>query len=238
MGRIVSCTRSTDRLALALLLAASVSQAANVCDPTTGTNCAQVAAPGSGASTAKAISVAPTPKSTYGAGTALANSGVVVAAASAAPFACITGSASKTVILQRIYVSGATLTAVQYLAYLVSKYNSAASGGTAQAMTAVPYDSTSAAASASVTAYTAAPTAGSLVGVLSAKRTLAQATTAAAVGIPDVIEFDFRTTGETSGIYLRGTSQQVCVHFGAAPASAVTLSVRVEWTEQPTTLEP
>lgn len=239
MGFSKWTTRSTKALALALVFGLSA-QAANVCDPTVGTDCAQVIAPASGASTAKAVGFRPIPKSTYRGSTATAATGVVVVAASAAPFACIYGSATKTVIVQRMYLSGASATAVAYASYVVGKYSTAVTGGTATALTATPMDSNSAAASTTnLNVYTAAPTAGTLVGTVSVKRTLIQATTAVAAGVLDVIEFDFRTLGsETSGIYLRGTGQGACVNFGAAPATAVTLSYTVEWTEQATTLEP
>lgn len=239
MGFTKSAIRSISLVAL--FVAALPAGAANVCDPTTGTSCVQVDKPASGANTAGASLNRPATKSTYGAATKTAtDNGVVVAAASAAPFACIYGSATKTVILQRLFLSGGTLTAVAYNQYVVGKYSTAVSGGTATALAATPYDSNSAASSATnLNVYTAAPTAGNLVGTISAKRTLLQATVAAAAGIPDVIEFDFRTTGsETSGIYLRGTAQGVCVNFGVAPATAVTLAVRLEWTEQATTMEP
>lgn len=157
----------------------------------------------------------------------------VVAAASAAPFFIIQGSATKTIIVQRIIISGGTLTAVAYNSYSATKYSSAISGGTPVVLTAVPMDSTSAPATPNlVQVYTAAPTAGSLVGTLSAKRTLLQATTAAAAGIPDIVEFDFRAILETSGIVLRGVAQGLGVNFGAAPATAVTVSLVVEWTEE------
>lgn len=238
MGSSKFCIRWGSAL-IALLLTLPAA-AANICDPTTGTNCAQVAPPGSGANTKNAVGVRPLTKSTYRASTATAASGVVVAAASAAPFACIYGSGTKTVIVQRMYLSGGTLTAVAYASYVVAKYSTAVSAGTATALTATPMDSNNSAASVTnLNVYTGAPTAGTLVGTVSVKRTLLQATTAAAAGIPDIVEFDFRALGsETSGIYLRGTAQGVCVNFAAAPATAVTLSFSVEWTEQDTALEP
>lgn len=170
---------------------------------------------------------------TYRASTATAQSGVVVAAASAAPFFAIQGSATKTVTVHRIYVSGATTTAVGYLVYVLAKYSTAITAGTATALTKTPLDSTSAASTVNLcNVYTAAPTAGTLVGTLSTKRTLSQATVAAAAGIPDIVEFDFRTLGSpTSGIVLRGIAEGLALNFGAAPATAATVSVTVEWTE-------
>lgn len=158
----------------------------------------------------------------------------VVAAASTQPFFILQGSATKTIIVQRVYISGATLTAVQYLAYQARKHSTAITGGTATTLTQTPLDSTYGAGTSNLCqVYTAAPTAGTLVGTVSEKRTLGQATTAAASGIPDVIEFDFRTLGgEGHGVYLRGISEGFSIGFGTAPATAVTLSLSVEWTEE------
>lgn len=238
MGCIRSGIRSTS---LALLLLAGAAQAANVCDPTTGTDCVNVQIPASGANTTKALVTRTIGKSTYSASTATAASGVVVAAASAAPFFCIYGSATKTVIVHRAVVSGPTLTAVAYHAVVAAKYSTAPTGGTPTVLTQVPHDSNSAAGTASLAqVYTAAPTAGTLVGPIMTRRFLSQATTAAAAGIPDVnIEFNFNEgNNDTTGVYLRGTTQGLCLNFGAAPASAVTLSVAMTWTEQASTVEP
>lgn len=169
-------------------------------------------------------------KATYRAAT----NTTVAAASNAVPFFIIEGSNTKTVIVQRLVVSGITLTAVTYVAVQVNKYSSAISGGTPVTLTAVPLDSNSAAATVNtLQVYTAAPTAGSLVGVVAERRVLAQATTAAAAGIPPTIEFDFRTQGsENTGIYLRGTGQGLSLEYGAAPGGVTTLSVEVEWTEE------
>lgn len=169
-------------------------------------------------------------KATYRAATA----STVAAAASTQPFFIIQGSATKTIIVQRITISGASLTAVAYAAYQARKFSTAISGGTPVTLTQTPVDANSAAATANLCqVYTAAPTQGTLVGTIEEQRVLLQATTAAAAGIPDIVVFDFRTTGsENTGVYLRGTSQGLGIGFGAAPGSAVTLSVMVEWTEE------
>lgn len=158
----------------------------------------------------------------------------VVAAAGAAMFFVIAGSSTKTIIVQRIMVSGSTLTAVAYNSYVAEKWSTAPTGGTATTLTQVPNDANSAAATASLCqVYTVAPTEGTPIGPIACKRVLLQATTAAAAGIPDIVEFDFRTMGsENTGVYLRGTAQALSIAFGAAPASAVTVAVQVEWTEE------
>ena len=169
------------------------------------------------------------PKPTYRAATAA----VLVAAAGTAPFFLMYGSGTKTIRVQRIRISGLTLTAVAYLNINLAKYSTAASGGTPTALTQVPLDSSIGAATLSLcSGYTAAPTAGTKVGDVSAIRIMGQATTAAAAGIPDYIDFDFRTITGNEEIYLRGTTQGVGLYFNSAPATAVSMLLEVEWTEE------
>jgi hypothetical protein len=155
----------------------------------------------------------------------------VVAAAGDKIFALIEGDATKTIIVEKITLSGPTLTSVAYNSYAVRKFSSAASGGTATALTKTPLDSTFPASAAdTVQVYTAAPTEGTLVGTVACKRVLLQASTAAAGGIPDIVEFDF-TDLDGGGVILRGAAQGLGVGFAAAPASAVTLAVEIQWKE-------
>ena len=149
------------------------------------------------------------------------------------PFFLIEGSASKTIVVKRIAVSGLSLTAVAYLALNVCKYATSATGGTSTSAALVPTDSNfSAATAAFVKYYTAAPTAGTLVGTLATSRTLAQATVAVAAGLPRDFVFDFGDMPETKGIVLRGTTQGLGLVWATAPATAVTMAVDIEWTEE------
>ena len=156
------------------------------------------------------------------------------AAAGTAMFFVISGSASKTVTIQRVSMSCPTLTAVAYHNIVVEKWSTAPTAGTATALTKVPLDSNYAAATANlVQVYTAAPTEGTLVGTIGSQRFLSTATTANAAGTPpDKIEWDFRAHGGSSGVVLRGTAQCLSLAFCTAPASAVTMVVEVEWTEE------
>ena len=62
---------------------------------------------------------------------------------------------------------------------------------------------------------------------------MGQATTAAAAGISQFVDYDFREVGgETKAIVLRGTTQELGMYWETAPASAVTMHVEVEWTEE------
>jgi hypothetical protein len=169
-------------------------------------------------------------KATYRASTLTA---FVPAVTAARPIFLIEGSASKTITVKRISFSGASLTAVQYLSINVSKYSTAASGGTSTSAPMVPLDSNSAAATAAfVRYYTAVPTAGTLVGDIASVRFLAQATTAAAGGPTFAYTFNFGDITESGGVVLRGTSQGLALSFPTAPASTITLSADIEWTEE------
>ena len=149
------------------------------------------------------------------------------------PWFLIEGSASKTVTVKRIAVSGATLTAVAYLTVNVVKFSTAASGGTATSAPMVPMDSTFPAATAAfVKYYTAIPTAGATIGSIATNRCLFQATVAAAAGLTRDYVFDFGDMPETKGIVLRGTSQGLGLVWPVVPASTATIAVDIEWTEE------
>ncbi len=149
------------------------------------------------------------------------------------PWFLIEGSASKTIIVKRIAVSGSTLTAVAYLAVNVVKFSSAASGGTATSAPMVPMDSNFPAATAAfVKYYTAVPTPGATIGSIATNRCLFQATVAAAAGLTRDYVFDFGDMPETKGVVLRGTTQGLGLIWPVVPASTVTLAVDIEWTEE------
>jgi hypothetical protein len=160
-----------------------------------------------------------------------ATASTVVAPADPTTFFLLEGSATKDVIVRKITVSGATLTAVAYNSYVVEKFSTASAGGTATNLTKTPLDSKFAAATAaSCKVFTAAPTEGTLVGTIACRRVLLQATTAAAAGIPDMVTFDF-TDLDGGGVILRGVAQGIGLALGDDPATAVTVGVEVEWQE-------
>lgn len=147
------------------------------------------------------------------------------------PFFNIIGSATKTVVVTKIIVSGLTMTAVGYYPVNVEKLSTASTGGTSTTLVATRLDSSSVAPTAVVKAYTAIPTKGTLVGTLASWRALWQSTIAAAAGIPPERVFDFGDINTTKGILLRGVAQEVALTFPVALASAGTLAVVVEWIE-------
>jgi hypothetical protein len=154
----------------------------------------------------------------------------IVAPAGVAPFFTISGptSTGRQLTIKRLTVSGPTLTAVAYLNFLSTKYSTAHSAGTSTTATLVPLSSSMFASGTVVRGYTVAPTAGTSVGDIGAFRLLGQATTAAASGSTEW--FDYTFNDESSPV-LFNSNESIAIRFGTAPASAVTLSVTVEWDE-------
>ena len=168
-------------------------------------------------------------KQTYRASTIIP---LVAAVTVNVPFFNIIGSASKTITIKRITVSGMTLTAVGYFTINVEKLSTASTGGTSTTLASVPLDSNNNVATAVVKAYTAAPTKGTLVGTIASWRALWQATTAAAAGVVDYFVFNFGDMRETRGVVLRGIAQELALVFPVVLASAGTLAIDIEWTEE------
>lgn len=168
-------------------------------------------------------------KKTYRASTIIP---LVAAVTVNVPIFNVIGSASTTVKVRRIRVSGMTLTAVGYFAINVEKLSTASTGGTSTTLVSVPCDSNDAAATAVVKAYTAAPTKGNLVGTVASWRALWQATVAAAAGQTWDHMFNFGDIPETRSIVLRGVAQELALTFPVVLASAGTLAIDVEWTEE------
>ena len=148
------------------------------------------------------------------------------------PIFNIIGSASTTVIIKRIRVSGMTLTAVGYFTINVEKLSTASTGGASTTPVMVSLDSADSAATAVVRAYTVAPTKGNLVGTVASWRALWQATTAAAAGQTWDHQFVFGDMYETKGVTLRGVAQELALTFPVVLASAGTLAIDIEFTEE------
>lgn len=150
----------------------------------------------------------------------------LVPAASATDIAYIIGSATKTVRVTRVSVSGQAGTAINTPIVLV-KRSTAASGGTCAGATEVPIDSTSAAATAAVTTCTANPTLGTGVGSVASQAIfLSTATTQ-----PRAADFIFGTEGGQP-IVLRGVAQNVAVNLNGVSVSSGVVNVTFEWTEE------
>lgn len=148
-------------------------------------------------------------------------------------FFVIAGSTTRRILPQRITVHCPTLTAVEYNTIVLKRFSSLPTGGTATALTQTaldPLNSNGAAGLCQV--YTAAPTDGTLVGTIGNQRVLLQAAASATGTPPAPIEWDFRNVGEGWGPILRQSTQCIGLAFGTAPATAVTLSLEIEWAEE------
>jgi hypothetical protein len=139
----------------------------------------------------------------------------------------LTGSASKTIRITRIEMSGIATSATT-LEFVLNKYSTAATGGTAgTAPTIVAHDSTDAAATAAAAIYTAAPTAGTLVGAVRAAKV--NLGTSAAAGQMQAWNFGDRPGARS--LVLRGAAQQIGITTSAA-ASGSSVDIAVEWVEE------
>jgi hypothetical protein len=154
-------------------------------------------------------------------------------AASATDIFTITGSASRTVRILRISLS-AWKTAVSSEQILLIKRSTANSGGTSATLTAVPHDSTNAAATATVRSYTANPTLGTAVGTIRSVKlpvpTQTPSNAQSQTGY-SVKEWEF---GKHSGqaVVLRGTSEVLAVNLNAVTVAGSNFSIDVEFTEE------
>lgn len=167
-------------------------------------------------------------KATYRASTI----GTITVVSGTAPFFTIYGSATKTIRIRRIWYSATIATAAANVIILVSKRSSTPTGGTSTALTMTNVDSNDAAATATnVQVYTAAPTAGTLVGTLETRR--ANLLVTGAVATPDLI-FDFTAGGNDNikAAVLRGTAQGIDLSYQTAPGNTTAVTITVEWTEE------
>lgn len=140
----------------------------------------------------------------------------------------LTGSASKTVYVQRVSVT-CTMTTAGSVNVSLKKYSTAASGGTATAVTEVPLDSADSANTAAMSVYTADPTAGTSVGIVEVRSLSLMAPATAAANNVSVFQF---AEGMSKGIVLRGTSQQIGLDFGGATTTGGVCQVSAIWIEQ------
>lgn len=163
------------------------------------------------------------------------SSGVLTPVVTAdAPFLAIQGAAGKVIRVTKIKINAPTLTAVAYQRIAVRKYSAAPTGGTPVAATKVPLDTlgSNAPALATVQTYTAAPAAGTLIGQISERTVLAQASAATAGAPLDEGDFDWTAAEQNTEFpTLRSLAETLAVVFPAAPATPITFSWMIEWTE-------
>lgn len=154
-------------------------------------------------------------------------------AAGVTPFFTICGSATKTIRVQAFTAHYTIATAGLHADPRLQKTSTATSGGTATALTKVPLDSSSAAATANlVNYYTVLATAGSLVGTVAIQQIWGQITATVTAGSVTPETFRWKSTDETEAVVLRGTAQCLEASFGTTTTNAPTMTVSVIWTEE------
>ena len=139
----------------------------------------------------------------------------------------ITGSASKTIRVTQVRFSAVQTTASQVGVVLLRR-STADTGGTSTAPTAVSYDTNNAAATATLAAYTANPTTGTLVGNLYGQRVFVPgaATASDAQGLSET----FGDFGQQP-LVLRGVAQQLAINLAGVTVTGGSANITVEWTE-------
>lgn len=161
----------------------------------------------------------------------------LVPASSATDIFTITGSATKTIRVTRIEITATTTSATPAaLDVLLLKRSTANTSGTSTGSpTPVPHDSANGAVSATVLAYTANPTTGTLVGtaIRNAKFFQTLATyTATDFPAKDSLAWDFGNR-PAQAIVLRGTGDVLAVNLNGVTATATaSFDLAVEFTEE------
>jgi hypothetical protein len=152
----------------------------------------------------------------------------IVAVATPTDVFTITGSATKTVRILRIGISG-TQTTAGIVNCILLKRSTANSAGTSTTMTNVQHDSMDVAGTAIVRAYTANPTIGTLVGNIRAIKLPVLG--AASVAGSDYQEFYFGDLPEKAPI-LRGIGEVISVNFNSVTITGNNFDFYIEWTEE------
>lgn len=159
-------------------------------------------------------------------------------AASATDVACIAGSASKLIKINKMEISGTAGTLISVPATLVRRA-SVNTGGTAATTTAnwantiSKLDTSSPTAAATLISYSANPTIvdTSPTYVRSAYVTLPVTTAGTSIS-PIKWHFGDSIDSQNQPLTLRGAAEQVCVNLNATSPSSGLMHISVEWTEE------
>lgn len=144
----------------------------------------------------------------------------------------IQGSATRLVRVQRVVFSGVQGTAGNVGTIALKFHSVANTGGTSASITAVPADSSSRPASASLVNYTANPTIDSSALILWQPRMNISATgTTDTSGV--ILDMDFTQYLNCRGLVLRGVAQELAINMGGVlPGSFASAQVSCIWTEE------
>lgn len=154
-------------------------------------------------------------------------------AASATDVVCIAGSATKTIKVQYVEISGTAGTLVTLPVFL-AKRAAADSGGTPAAGNALPVaskmDSLNANATATLVSYTANPTINDASPLLIRAGTVTLPVTTAGV-TNSRLNWTF---GDAAGqtVVLRGAAQQLCINLSGISVASGLLAGSLQWVEE------
>jgi hypothetical protein len=150
----------------------------------------------------------------------------LVAANIATDIFTLTGSATKTVKIQNIYIS-ATQTTASNANIAFIKRSTANTAGTSTLPTVIPMDSTNAAGTAVVRAYTANPTLGTTVGTIYARKLFVSTTTT----IGSELQWMTAQDTNTQPIVLRGANEVLAINLNSTTLSGNSFNISIIWTE-------
>ncbi|MEL7086860.1 MAG: hypothetical protein AAGL98_00210 [Planctomycetota bacterium] len=153
----------------------------------------------------------------------------VAVVASATDVFCLRGSATKTVEVQGIRVSGSA-TANTLVPVSITKRTTANTGGTSASAPAVAHDSLDPAATATAVAYTANPSAlGTSPGDLRGESLIFAGGSSPNLNIGSQV---FRFTDYPSKHpRLHGVAEQICVNLNGTTVGGGLITVDMQWTE-------
>jgi hypothetical protein len=140
----------------------------------------------------------------------------------------ITGSASKTVRIHNVTVTATQTTSTIRDVQLI-KRSSANSGGSSSTPAAVPLDSSNAAATAVVRAYTTNPTVGTLVGTAVAAKMLIGTTTTA---FRDAFSYNTPNNSNAQEIVLRGVTEVLAINLNGVTSAGNLFDISITWSEE------
>lgn len=161
----------------------------------------------------------------------------LIPAAGATDFYCIDASASRTITIRRVTLSG-TATAIQTPVVSMIRRNTLDTGGTAGTTPFITaFNSANPTSTATVIYYTANPTITDSTShqTIRASVLTLTPTTAAAGDINTPLTWEFGTSVDAynqGAVLAKGSTQQFCLNWGAATTAGNSVNGTVEWTEE------
>lgn len=168
-------------------------------------------------------------RSTYGAATIAR----IATTAGTGPFFSICGSATRTVRVHYLGISGTVATTAVRAEVVLKLTSTPTTGGTAVPLLANTYDGNNPSPTIGATYYSVLATAGSSVGAIGAQFNVWPITaTVAATDAVKNLTWRFGAERGDEPVVLRGTARCLEANFGTTTTNAPTLIVAVRWTEE------